>query len=78
MPAASEHVSGAEEFCDSYVNAYICNGAVIVPRYDCYEDGIAEEIFADVFPDRRVVMVDIGSIALGGGGFHCITQQQPA
>ncbi|MEX0281204.1 MAG: agmatine/peptidylarginine deiminase [Arenibacterium sp.] len=78
VPAASSHVSGAEEFCDSYVNAYICIGAVIVPRYGCPEDEIAEGILSDVFAGRRIEMVDIGTIALGGGGFHCITQQQPS
>ncbi len=77
LPAASSHVSGAEEFCDSYVNAYLCNGAVIVPHYGCREDAIAREIFEEVFPDREIRMVEIGSIALGGGGFHCITQQEP-
>lgn len=78
LPAASSHASGAAVFCDCYVNAYICNGAVIVPRYGCREDDIAQDILSDTFGDRRIVMVDIGSIALGGGGLHCITQQQPA
>ncbi len=29
------------------------------------------------YADRSVVQVDIRKIAIGGGGIHCITQQQP-
>ena len=28
--------------------------------------------------DREIVQVNINGIACGGGGIHCITQQQPA
>ena len=63
--------------CRSYVNAYLCNGGVIMPRYGVREDGLARELFQDRFPGRRVVDVPIPSIAIGGGGIHCITQQEP-
>ena len=64
------------EICDSYVNFYICNGAVIAPKYGIREDGVVQDILQDAFPDRDIVMVDIPYIATGGGGIHCITQQQ--
>lgn len=64
------------EICDSYVNFYICNGAIIAPKYGIREDGAVRDILKDVFPDRDIIMVDIGRIATGGGGIHCITQQQ--
>ena len=41
-------------------------------------DDQAGELLARLFPDRKVVMVNINAIAPGGGGIHCITQQQPA
>jgi agmatine deiminase len=77
MPEAGDHPSDHERFCRSYVNSYICNGAVIMPRYNLPEDDIVREIFEEHLPYRRVVQVEIPSIAIGGGGIHCITQQEP-
>jgi agmatine deiminase len=64
--------------CSSYINAYLANGAVIVPGYGYDRDQLAVETWQRLFPDREVVQVYIGNIAVGGGGVHCITQQQPA
>jgi len=80
IPEASDADTGGHDdrFCRSYVNSYICNDAVIMPQYDLREDGIVREIFQDLFPSRRIVPVAIPAIAIGGGGIHCITQQEPA
>ena len=78
IPDASAYDSGYEGFCDSYVNAYICNGAVIVPKYGLREDAIAREVFEEACPGREIVEVPIDAIGMGGGGIHCITQQEPA
>ena len=48
-----------------------------MPKYDIPADEAAAEIYQDLFPDRTVSQVSINNIALGGGGIHCITQQQP-
>ena len=61
----------------SYVNFYIANGAVIVPSFDDPKDDIAYERLEDLFPGREVVQVRALDIIIGGGGIHCITQQQP-
>jgi agmatine deiminase len=80
MPEAEEADAGGYEdnFCRSYVNSYLCNGAVIMPSYGIKTDGAVREIYQDLCPDRRVIEVPIAHIALGGGGIHCITQQEPA
>lgn len=78
LPYATGDFPHPDMFCTSYVNSYICNGGVIMPGYGIREDGLVAEIFQDLFPDRRIVQVPIPSIAIGGGGIHCITQQEPS
>ena len=64
--------------CRSYINSYLANGAVIVPGYDHERDEQAVETYQRLYPEREIVQVQILAIAEGGGGIHCITQQQPA
>jgi agmatine deiminase len=61
----------------SYANLYLANGAVIVPVGGDDADGPALQVLREVFPDREIVGVPGRTIALGGGGPHCITQQIP-
>lgn len=68
----------AEVFCASYTNFYIANGAIIMPAYGIAADQVAAEVLAKAFPGREIVPVQINHLAHGGGGVHCITQQQPA
>lgn len=68
-----------EGFVDySYVNHYVCNGAVILCAFDDPNDQVARAILQDCYPEREVVLVDAREIFARGGGIHCITQQQPA
>lgn len=62
----------------SYINHYICNGAVILCAFDDENDAVAKEILERAYPGREVVLVDAREIFARGGGIHCITQQQPA
>jgi len=64
--------------CSSYVNSYLANGAVIVPGYGYERDGAAVETYRRLYPEREIIQLQIHDIAIGGGGVHCITQQQPA
>ncbi|WP_447040184.1 agmatine deiminase family protein [Streptomyces sp. DSM 118878] len=61
----------------SYINHYLCNGGVVLCAFDDPNDEIAAGIFRGLFPDRTVTLVDARTIFAGGGGIHCITQQQP-
>jgi agmatine deiminase len=62
----------------SYINHYICNGAVIVPLLDSARNQTAMEVLARAYPGRAMKGIDAREILLGGGNIHCIVQQQPA
>ncbi|HEV7404402.1 MAG TPA: agmatine deiminase family protein [Chthoniobacteraceae bacterium] len=67
------------DFAASYLNFYVANGAVIIPRFGRRAaDAAAAETIGKAFPGREIVAVDIEAIAGHGGGIHCVTQQQPA
>lgn len=80
IPLPAPQVLRDEEgFVDySYVNHYVCNGAVILCAFDDPHDDVAKGILEESYPDREVVLVDAREIFARGGGIHCITQQQPA
>ena len=78
MPEAVEAPSTHPKFCRSYINSYLVNGGVVMPCYGVAADTVVREIFRSLFPDRRIREVRIDNIAIGGGGIHCITQQEPA
>jgi agmatine deiminase len=61
----------------SYVNFYLCNGALIMPAFDDPHDEAARTVLADCFPGRDIMQIDALDIVQGGGGIHCITQQEP-
>jgi agmatine deiminase len=63
---------------NTYLNFYVCNGAVIVPIADVETDADALARIAAAFPQHEVVGVPGAVLAHGGGGPHCITQQVPA
>ncbi len=66
-----------ERLAASYVNFLIVNGAVIAPGFGVATDEAARVVLARLFPERQIVMLPGREILLGGGNFHCITQQQP-
>lgn len=68
---------GSARFCDQYANYILVNGAVISTAFGVPQDAQAREVLGRAFPNRRVELLPIGAISLGGGAAHCSTQQQP-
>jgi agmatine deiminase len=62
----------------SYANHYLANGAVIVPTGGDASDEPILAFLASVYPGREIVGVPGTTLAYGGGGPHCITQQIPS
>lgn len=68
----------SHDFVASYVNYYVCNGAVIAAGFGDEEaDAIARETLADLYPGRELVMLDVDPVGEVGGGIHCATREQP-
>ncbi len=63
-----------------YTNFYVANGALIVPvgTVDPDMDDEVLRRLGQLYPGREAVGIDGRTLALGGGGIHCITQQVPA
>ncbi|MEO0327869.1 MAG: agmatine deiminase family protein [Pseudomonadota bacterium] len=67
------------DFVASYVNYYVCNGAVICAEFgDREADSIAINQLTRLFPDREIIAINADELGKLGGGIHCATQQQPA
>ena len=78
LPVLPYREVAGERVVVGYLNLYVCNGAVIVPVSGDEFDEEALAIIGGVFPGRSVVPVPGATLAYGGGGPHCITQQVPA
>jgi agmatine deiminase len=66
------------DFVASYVNYYVCNGAVIAAQFgDRAADAEAARILADLYPGREIVMLNVDPVGEVGGGIHCATHEQP-
>ena len=62
-----------------YLNYYVGNGFVVVPT--CGNDADADmiDLIGALYPGRTTFGLEVGAtLAYGGGGIHCITQQVPA
>lgn len=77
MPQPTPKYNGDWRMDLSYINFYICNGGIVMSSFDDPMDQVAYERMCAAFPDHEVVMVPSLDIFAGGGGIHCITQQQP-
>lgn len=78
-PWAETWRSTDPEFFAGYANFYVGNGAVYTPEFgDPRADAHAQRVLGALFPDRRVVALNVDRIYENGGGVHCVTQQEPA
>lgn len=64
----------------SYLNFYFVNGGLILPIFGGraeYSDFQAVQILSELYPARRIRVVDGMAIIREGGNVHCMTQQMP-
>lgn len=62
----------------SYINFYLANQGIVMPVFGhLTHDKTAHELFIKLFPRHKITQIAALDIFAGGGGIHCITQQQP-
>ena len=61
----------------SYINHYVLNDAVLLCSFDDPRDKEAAAQLKDIYPGRKIELIDARELFSRGGGIHCITQQQP-
>lgn len=69
----------------SYLNFLVSNGIVLIPMYwkpgmplrERQKDEEVRRLFTQLYPDRKVVQINPLAVNWGGGGMHCVSQQQP-
>ena len=67
-----------KDFVASYVNYYVCNGAVIASQFgDMAADKEAGDTLKSLYPGREIVMLNTDPVGEVGGGIHCATHEQP-
>ena len=77
-PRDSRFSRNNPDFAAGYINYFVINGAVIAPEFgDPQADRAALELLTALYPQRKVVQLEIDAIAAGGGGIHCATNQLP-
>ena len=66
----------------SYLNYLITNNVVLLPSYlkegsSAAKEARVKSIFTAVFPDRKLIFLNVITLNYQGGGIHCVTQQEP-
>ena len=62
----------------SYVNFYMGEKFIILPKFDVEEDETAYKILNEFYKgEKEIIQVYSKEILLGGGNIHCITKQIP-
>ncbi|MEV8344043.1 agmatine deiminase family protein [Streptomyces niveus] len=78
LPEPADIGRRGDQFLAGYVNYYVTNGGVVLPRFgDKRADSDAVSVVGDLYPGREIVQLPIDTLAEGGGGIHCATQQLP-
>jgi len=62
----------------SYMNFAITSKLVVVPIYGTVHDVDGVAAIGELFPDRATIGLMADAVLMGGGSFHCASQQMPA
>ena len=61
----------------SYINFYMGEDFIIMPKFGVKEDKMAYDEIKALFPEKEIHQIASREILIGGGNIHCITMQIP-
>ena len=76
LPITAEEVESLG-YRANYLNYYAGNKVVLIPVYGDVMDSEALRILRELYPNKDTIPVNGKTLAVIGGGLHCVTQQQP-
>ena len=77
VPSPGRVMSGDRIEPASYMNFAITSKLVVVPIYGTVHDADGVAAIAELFPDRGTIGLMADAVLMGGGSFHCASQQMP-
>ncbi len=80
FPYMSSFEAKGDQYFASYLNYYVCNGAVLVPIAESEPD-LDQQALQTIqlhWPEREVIGIPMRAGPMQGGAIHCLTQQVPA
>ncbi len=77
VPSPGLVTSGDRVEPASYMNFAITSKLVVVPIYGTDHDADGVAAIAELFPDRPTIGLMADAVLMGGGSFHCASQQMP-
>ncbi|HET9629911.1 MAG TPA: agmatine deiminase family protein [Novosphingobium sp.] len=78
VPSPGRVMSGDRVEPASYMNFAVTSNLVVVPIYGTVHDAAGVAAIAELFPDRGTIGLMADAVLMGGGSFHCASQQMPA
>ncbi len=78
VPSPGRVTSGARVEPASYMNFTITSKLVVVPTFGTVQDADGVAAVAELFPTRATIGLPADAVLMGGGGFHCASQQMPS
>lgn len=61
----------------SYLNFYVANEVLLLPIYADENDQQAIALFTKLYPNKKIVPINVSKLYKNGGMIHCVTQHQP-
>jgi len=78
VPSPGRLMNGDRVEPASYMNFAVTSKLVVVPIYGTVHDADGVAAIAELFPDRGTIGLMADAVLMGGGSFHCASQQMPA